>query len=123
MKVLLDTCVWGRAADPLRAAGHDVVWVGDWPADPGDAEILARAFSEQRILTLDKDFGELAIMRATPHHGILRIVDFPARRQAAACLAVLSTHGDELLAGAIVTAEPGRMRIRPPDSTHPTTAP
>ncbi len=39
MKVLLDTCVWGKAAAALDAAGHDVVWTGDWDADPGDAEI------------------------------------------------------------------------------------
>lgn len=46
----------------LEAAGHDVVWVGDWDRDPGDREILFQARSEGRILvTLDKDFGELAI--------------------------------------------------------------
>lgn len=32
------------------------------------------------------------------------------------CLDVLSRHGDELLAGAIVTAEPGRLRIRPAEA-------
>jgi len=44
VKLLLDSCVWGGTATGLRAAGHDVVWSGDWPADPGDEEILARAF-------------------------------------------------------------------------------
>lgn len=43
MKVMLDTCVWGRAVEVLRSAGHDVVWTGDWDRDPGDAEILSRA--------------------------------------------------------------------------------
>ena len=43
MKLLLDSCVWGGAAGRLRAAGHDVAWSGDWPADPGDEEVLARA--------------------------------------------------------------------------------
>jgi predicted nuclease of predicted toxin-antitoxin system len=99
MKLLLDTCVWGKAA-----------------ADPGDDAILASAFAEDRVLvTLDKDFGELAIFRGKPHHGIVRIVNFPARRQAEVCLAVLAAHGDELLKGAIATAEPGRVRIRPAD--------
>ena len=61
MKVLLDTCVWGGARGELAGAGHDVVWSGDWPEDPGDEEILATAFREGRVLvTLDKDFGELA---------------------------------------------------------------
>lgn len=114
MKLLLDSCVWGKAANELQAAGHDVVWAGDWPQDPGDKAILTQAHAEERVLvTLDKDFGELAIVHGHPHHGILRIVNFPARQQAAACLAVLAAQGVELAAGAIVTVEMGRMRIRP----------
>ena len=75
MKLLLDSCVWGGAAGRLRAAGHDVAWSGDWPADPGDEEVLARALAEGRVLvTLDKDFGELAVVRELPHAGILRLV-------------------------------------------------
>src|SRR5438094_582682 len=96
----------------LRAgAGHDVVWSGDWPADPGDEEILDRAYRESRVLiTLDKDFGELAVARGRPHRGILRLVGIPVRQQAAVCLRVLELHGAELQAGAIITAEPGRLR-------------
>ena len=40
MRLLLDTRVWGHVADQLKADGHDVDWVGDWQADPGDEEIL-----------------------------------------------------------------------------------
>ena len=74
MKILLDTCVWGGARKTLEAAGHDVEWTGDWPQDPGDDAILAHAFQEGRILvTLGKDFGELAIVFYRPHrkHGPL----------------------------------------------------
>lgn len=117
MRLLLDTCVWGKAVSELTAAGHDVVWAGDWPEDPGDEEILARAHAEQRILaTLDKDFGELAVMRGKPHSGIVRLANMAARQQAPACLYVLALHGATLLSGAIVTAEPGRLRIRPADA-------
>ena len=117
MKVLLDSCVWGKARDDIEAAGHDVNWVGDWPQDPGDDQILASAYSTQRVLvTLDKDFGELAILRGTPHCGILRLVNIAARQQAAVCLHVLNLHGQELQAGAIVTAERGRLRIRSPEA-------
>jgi len=117
MKVLLDTCVWGGARKDLESAGHDVVWAGDWPEDPGDEEILARAHDEGRILvTLDKDFGELAIVRGTPHRGIVRLVNLAARQQAAVCLHVFDLYGGELPSGAIVTAGPGRIRIRPPDA-------
>ena len=116
MKLLLDACVWGGAVAELLAAGYEVQWVGEWPSDPGVGEILARAQSEQRVLiTLDKDFGELAVLHGMAHRGILRLVSVSARRQAALTVEVLSQHGDELQAGAIITAEPGRLRIRSPN--------
>jgi predicted nuclease of predicted toxin-antitoxin system len=115
VKLLLDACVWGGASGELRVAGHDVIWAGDWSEDPGDQEILTRANREGRILvTLDKDFGELAVLHAQEHSGVLRIVDFRAGQQGPVCLRVLALHGDMLLSGAIVTAEPGRIRVRPP---------
>ena len=113
MKLLLDTCTWAGARAALEEVGHDVIWAGDWPEDPGDDEILARAERAGRVLvTLDKDFGELAIVHGMSHCGIIRLVNFSVRQQAAACLRIMELHGDELVAGAIVTAEPGRLRIR-----------
>ncbi len=114
MKLLLDSCVWGPAQVELKAAGHDVVWAGDWPHDPGDDEILARACAEGRILvTLDKDFGELAVLRGRKHCGIMRLVGLSAKQQASVCLTAVGRHGLLLLGGGIVTAEQGRLRIRP----------
>src|SRR5262245_50645009 len=111
MNVLLDTCVWGGAADELRAAGHDVVWTGDLPADPGDDQILAQAHAEGRVLvTCDKDFGHLAIVRGLPHAGIVRLVNMSGRQHGTFTQAVLTKHGAELSRGAIVTVEPGRVR-------------
>ena len=99
------------------AAGYDVIWAGDWTEDPGDEQILGTACNEERILvTLDKDFGELAIIRGLPHHGILRLVNLSTKQQVAVCLQVLSRYGHELEAGAIVTAELTRVRIRPADN-------
>ena len=113
MKLLLASCVWGGAAGRLRAAGHDAIWSGEWPADPGDEEILARALAEGRVLvTLDKDFGELAIVRQLPHAGILRLIGLSGPQQAEVTLRVLLSHGADLAAGAIVTAESGRLRVR-----------
>jgi predicted nuclease of predicted toxin-antitoxin system len=81
--------------------------------DPGDAEILARAHAEGRVLvTLDKDFGELAIVLSVPHSGILRVVGQAAREQGRVVAQVLDRHAADLTAGAIITAEPGRLRIR-----------
>jgi predicted nuclease of predicted toxin-antitoxin system len=67
------------------------------------------------LVTLDKDFGEMAVVRGVPHCGIVRLVNFQARQQGRACLRVLALHADELLLGALVTASPGLIRIRPPD--------
>jgi predicted nuclease of predicted toxin-antitoxin system len=98
----------------LIAARHDVVWVGDVNVQLTDAEVLAQAYTSGRVLvTLDKDFGELAIVRQQPHSGILRLVNFSAREQASVCARVLEMYGNELQSGAIVTAEPGRVRVRP----------
>jgi predicted nuclease of predicted toxin-antitoxin system len=113
MKILLDTCVWGGVRLDLAKSGFDVIWAGEWDEDPGDEEILRRAHSEQRILvTLDKDFGELAIVHNQPHSGIIRLVDMSARQQGAYCLHVLGIYGEELAAGAIITVERSRVRIR-----------
>jgi predicted nuclease of predicted toxin-antitoxin system len=118
MKLLLDTCVWGGAKAELQAAGHDVLWTGDLVQDPDHEEILAQAHRDQRVLiTLDKDFGELAIRRSLPHCGIVRLVNMGARLQGTVCRQVLSRYGDELVRAAIVTVEASRVRIRPPDDT------
>src|SRR5579859_6681058 len=64
MQLLLDACVWSGAVEELRAAGHDVIYAADWSPDPGDEEILRRAHEQSRVLiTLDRDFGELAAIR------------------------------------------------------------
>lgn len=112
--VLLDTCVWGGTLPTLAGFGHDVIWSGLWPKDPGDIAILAAAHSEQRILvTLDKDFGELAILKGLPHSGIARLTGFRAAQMTSAIHHVVTAYEQELSAGAIVTVDPDRIRIRP----------
>lgn len=64
------------------------------------------------LVTLDKDFGRLAIALGAPHSGILRLANIAARDQAAIINSVVAAHGDELALGAIVTVESGRIRIR-----------
>jgi predicted nuclease of predicted toxin-antitoxin system len=115
MKVLLDSCVWGGAREVIAAAGHDVQWVGDWEGDPGDAAILAWSHVEDRVLvTLDKDFGELAIVKGAPHAGIIRLVGIRAREQGPTAVQVLETHAEDLKRQAILTVEPDRVRVRLP---------
>ena len=113
MKVLLDTCISVQLVEKLKADGHNVQWIGDWPKDPGDEEILQLAFQEKRaLITLDKDFGELAIVWDVPHRGIVRLVNLTIQQQATACLDILKRYERELQEGAIVTVEPGKIRIR-----------
>lgn len=114
MKLLLDTCVWGGAKSELKAAGHDVVWAGDWNQDPGDEVLLGESTRQGRVLvTLDKDFGELAVFHNIAHAGIIRLVGFRSVQQAEVCERVLKAYEKELAAGALITVEPGRVRIRP----------
>jgi predicted nuclease of predicted toxin-antitoxin system len=113
--VLLDTCIWGGVAPALIAHGHDVDWSGDWPKDPGDAVILEKAYAQQRVLvTLDKDFGELAILKSMPHAGIIRMSGFRTSQMAGVIDHLLRTYKSDLVQGAIITASPERIRIRLP---------
>lgn len=114
MDILLDTCVWKGAKTDLERAGHDAIWTGEREKDPGDIAIIRQAYNEKRILvTLDKDFGELAVLRSFPHFGIIRLVDCAAREQGKLCVLILKKYTDVLIQSAIITAEPGRIRIRP----------
>jgi len=115
LKVLLDACVWKGALDTLVTAGHDVLWAGSWSEDPGDDQILSLAFQENRVLvTLDKGFGERAVVRSEPHCGIIRLVGIPARRQGPVALHLLEEYSADLAAGALITAETERVRVRRP---------
>ena len=116
MKILLDSCVWSKAQLELAANGHEVEWCGNWPADPGDAEVLRRAHAGRSVLvTLDKDFGELAIVFRQQHSGVIRLHQVPAREQAGTVLRILSMHADELSNGALVSMTRNRVRVRRAD--------
>jgi len=87
----------------------------DWAKDPGDAAILRQAREAGRILvTLDRDFGALAVRDGVPHVGIVRLVAVSARAQASLVVAALLRHGEDLARGGIVTVHRDRMRLRPP---------
>lgn len=114
MKLLLDSCLSYVTVEELRRAGFDVEWTGD--NDPGDPAILARAHTERRVLvTLDKDFGELAVFRGHAHAGIVRLVDIQPDLHAAMCIRTFERYGGALEVGAIVTVETDRTRVRVED--------
>ena len=113
MKIILDSCIWGKAKDELIHLGFDTVWAGDWTSDPGDDIILQKAYSESRILiTLDKDFGELAVLKKQNHCGIVRLVNISALQQAKITSYILKKYPEELLGKAIITVDSEKVRIR-----------
>ena len=58
MRFLADSNIAAQAVDAMRAAGHDVVYLGERTTDPGDQALLAEAVAEGRIiLTKDHDIG------------------------------------------------------------------
>ena len=81
-----------------------------------DQEILHQAYEQERILvTLDKDFGERAIVFREPHRGIVRLVNIQARQQSEYCQRVLKKYSFDLVQGAIVTVDMRKTRIRLPE--------
>ena len=85
----------------------------EYPADMKDADILALAYREQRILvTDDRDFGELVFRQRQPHAGViyLRIDTTRFRVRAQRMEDVLATHGDQLDQFLVVTIDAIRVR-------------
>ena len=70
MRFLADENVPGDAVTELEAVGHDIVWVRTVAPGSKDADVLAWAVREERIiLTFDKDFGEFAWRAGLPISG------------------------------------------------------
>ena len=114
MRLLANENIPGVVATALAGAGHDVVWVRT--ANPGitDAEVLAWAAREGRVLlTFDKDFGELARnAQLPPSCGVilLRMTVMPTNA-GARIVEIIAQRSD--WAGHFTVVEPGRMRMRP----------
>jgi predicted nuclease of predicted toxin-antitoxin system len=67
MRFLADENFPGEAIRQLEKGGHDVVWVRSIAPGIPDADIVAWAARESRIvLTFDKDFGELVWSAGLP---------------------------------------------------------
>jgi predicted nuclease of predicted toxin-antitoxin system len=67
MKFKADENFPRQAVTTLRDAGFEVSWISEEAAGANDDEVLALCSAKKRILlTLDKDFGELAFRRRLP---------------------------------------------------------
>ena len=112
MRFLADTNIVARAVHAMGAAGHDVVYLGERTADPGDQALLAEAVAEGRIiLTKDHDLGVLVHRDLQPQCGVLLLDDLgDAAAETDLILATLSSHRDRLAARAFLRA--GEAGIR-----------
>ena len=99
----------------LQVAGYDVASVKSVAAGCIDADVLAWAAREGRILlTFDKDFGELAKASALPTTcGIVLFrIPMPRPENAGRILSDAIVARDDW-AGRFSVVEPGRVRMRP----------
>jgi len=123
MRLLVDMNLSPRWVNFLRAAGHEAThWSEIGDARATDAHIMAVAADERAIvLTNDLDFG--TILAARGHSGPsviqLRAADLRPEVLGDLLLAATARISEELLAGALVTIDPGRTRVRVLPLTRP----
>ena len=115
MRWLADECVDAGLVLHLRASGHDVVYTAEIAPAITDAETIARACAEDRLLlTEDKDFGDLVFRQGRSIPGLVLLRIDPARhelkkRRLGAAIDRLG----ETFRGRYTVIEPARMRTRP----------
>ncbi len=115
MKFLFDQSADFRLIAHLRERGHDVSVVSrDHPHGLADADVLAIARSEKRILVVaDRDFGELIFHQGLRHAGVLffRLPGAPLETKINQLDAVLENHADQLSQGAFLVITAGQIRL------------
>ncbi|MGD8750943.1 MAG: DUF5615 family PIN-like protein [Anaerolineales bacterium] len=115
MKLLAGECCDTALVEALREDGHDVLYVLESLRGATDDEVLAGAFSEDRLLiTEDKDFGELVYRLRRPARGIILLrFDIADRALKIPRLLELLHQETERLPGAFVVLEVDKLRMRP----------
>jgi len=116
MRLLLDQGLPRSAANLLREAGIDAVHVGEigW-STADDAAILQKGREEDRVvITLDADFHALLALShaAAPSVIRIRMEGLHGLKAADVIQTVLARCAEDLRQGAVVTVQPGRIRIR-----------
>ncbi len=116
MKLLLDQGTPRSAAARLRDLGHDAVHTSEIGlAEAEDRQVLTRATKEGRVVvTLDADFHSVLALSRAKGPSVIRIRIEGLRAEALVTLlqAVTRQARDELKAGAMISVQQGRIRIR-----------
>jgi predicted nuclease of predicted toxin-antitoxin system len=104
MRLLADENFPKRVVEMLRAQGSDVLWARTDCAGWTDAALMDLAESKARIvLTLDKDFWQIAVQRRVPleQSGVVLFRVHPATAENLAPLVRASVEADKAWAGHI----------------------
>jgi hypothetical protein len=112
MRFLANENFPGIAVSALRNSGHDVTWVRVDAPGAADADVLAWAAREQRILlTLDKDFGELARRSSLPAGCGVVLFRIPMSKPGVALQLADVLDGRDDWSGHFSVVTPGRLRM------------
>lgn len=116
MRFLADANIPASIVATLRAAGHDVEYLGERPQDPGDAALLREAHETRRIvLTKDHDIGVLVFRDMAPHAGIILLDDLgDPRAEEQRVREALRSHSEELTRGVFLRVTERGIRIGSP---------
>jgi len=119
VRLKLDENLGDRLRPLLAGHGHDIETVVDEGLGGADDAQAAAAHSETRMLiTLDLDFSDITRSPPGSHPGIvvIRVPELLPSLVTAALTGLLARHSLDDLAGCVVIAQLGGIRIRrPPD--------
>ena len=114
MNILADESIDGPIVHRLRQDGHVVHYVAEMEPGISDDAVLDLANRESaRLLTADRDFGELVYRqgRATSGIVLIRLAGLSPTRKADLVAIALDQHWRELLHSFTVIS-PGTVRVR-----------
>lgn len=124
MRLLVDENLSGRVADRLQQAGYDAVHVTAVDLSNTDDEVILQsaAVDDRIIVTSDADFGTLLALsgRRRPSVLMLRSSDhLTPDQQADLVIATIERIDEDLVAGAVASVTPRRIRVRPLPTSSP----
>jgi predicted nuclease of predicted toxin-antitoxin system len=114
MRLLANENVPKASVDALRALSFDVAWIREDAPGSTDRAVVARAVLEDRILlTLDKDFGELAFRAGLPAtSGVVLVRVSPPLADRVTALALMALRSGRPVRGMFIVAEETGLRER-----------